>query len=152
VKRRGFIAMAGALASAVLGARAQSPRFQPAQDIGPLIQRLTGGVAPERGGVEIELPQIAENGNSVPMRVKVASPMTPEDHVTAIHIIAERNPRPLVATFHLGPRSGRAEIGTRVRLAGTQKVTVLAALSGNRFQVGQMDVLVTSAACLDESM
>ncbi len=152
VKRRRFIAVASLAATAALGARAQSPRFQPAQDIAPLLQRLTGGVAPERGGVEIELPQIAENGNSVPMRVRVGNPMTAEDHVTAIHIIAERNPRPLVATFHLGPRSGRAEIGTRVRLAGTQKVTVLAALNGNRFRMGQMDVLVTSAACLDESM
>jgi sulfur-oxidizing protein SoxY len=144
--------MAGVAAAAGIGARAQSPRFQPAQDIAPLLQRLTGGVAPERGGVEIELPQIAENGNSVPMRVKVDNPMTPQDHVTAIHIIAERNPRPLVATFHLGPQSGRAEVGTRVRLAGTQKVTVLAALNGNRFRIGQMDVLVTAAACLDESM
>jgi sulfur-oxidizing protein SoxY len=151
VKRRGFIALAAA-AVGVLPARAQSPRFQPAQDILPLMQRLTGGVTPENAGVEIELPQIAENGNSVPMGVRVASEMTPQDHVTAIHIIAERNPRPLVASFHLGPHSGRAEVNTRVRLAGTQKVTVLAALNGNRFRIGTMDVLVTSAACLDESL
>jgi sulfur-oxidizing protein SoxY len=53
--------------------------------------------------------------------------------------------------FHLGPQTGRAEIDTRVRLAGTQKVTVLAALSGNRFRMAQVEVLVTSAACLDEA-
>lgn len=153
MRRRRFVAGAAALgASAALPARARSQRFQPAQDVRPLMQKLTGGVAPEPSGVQIELPQIAENGNSVPMRVTVANPMTPQDHVTAIHIIAERNPRPLVATFHLGPQSGRAEISTRVRLAGTQKVTVLAALSGNRFRMAQMDVLVTSAACLDESL
>jgi sulfur-oxidizing protein SoxY len=148
MKRRGFLA----LAAVALPAAAQAPRFQPAQDVAPLLQKLTGGVAPEKGGVEIELPQIAENGNSVPLRVRVSSPMTAEDHVTAIHVVAERNPRPLVATFHLGPRSGRAEVSTRVRLAGTQKVTVVAALNGNRFRLGEMDVLVTSAACLDESM
>ena len=147
MRRRAFLA----LAAMPLAAGAQTGRFQPVQDITPLIQRLTGGVAPERSAVEIELPQIAENGNSVPMRVRVANPMTPQDHVTAIHIIAERNPRPLVATFHLGPQSGRAEISTRVRLAGTQKVTVLAALNDNRFRMAQVDVLVTSAACLDES-
>jgi sulfur-oxidizing protein SoxY len=133
-------------------ARAQSPRFQPAQDVRPLMQQLTGGATPERGGIDIELPQIAENGNSVPMRINVASPMTPQDHVSAIHIVAERNPRPLVASFHLGPQSGRAEINTRVRLAGTQKVTVLAEMSGKRFKMAQVDVLVTSAACLDESL
>jgi sulfur-oxidizing protein SoxY len=152
VKRRRFLAIAAAALPAAPLARAQSPRFQPAQDVAPLLQRLTGGATPDKGGVEIELPQIAENGNSVPMKVTVASPMTPEDHVSAIHIVAERNPRPLVASFHLGPRSGRAEISTRVRLAGTQKVTVIAALNGNRFRVGEMEVLVTSAACLDESM
>lgn len=148
MRRRRFLALSAA--SLALPATAQ--RFQPAQDIAPLVAKLTRGAQPERSGIEIELPQIAENGNSVPMRVKVASPMTEQDHVTEIHILAERNPRPLVGTFHLGPRSGRAEIATRVRLAGTQKVTVLAALNGNRFRVAEVDVLVTSAACLDESL
>lgn len=146
MRRRRFLA----LAAVALPAAAQ--RFQPAQDIKPLLARLTGGAVAEPSGIEIELPQIAENGNSVPMRVRVASPMSDQDHVATIHILAERNPRPLVGTFHLGPRSGRAEIATRVRLAGTQKVTVLAELSGKRFRIGEVDVLVTSAACLDESL
>ena len=148
MRRRRFLQLT--LATAATPAMAQ--RFQPAQDVAPLLAKLTGGARPERSGVEIELPQIAENGNSVPMRVKVDSPMTAADHVSAIHIIAERNPRPLVGTFHLGPNSGRAEIATRVRLAGTQKVRVLVALSDNRFRIGEADVLVTSAACLDESL
>jgi sulfur-oxidizing protein SoxY len=151
VKRRRFLALSGgALAASTIPAVAQ--RFQPAQDIAPLLARLTGGAQPERSGIDIELPQIVENGNSVPMRVRVSSPMTPQDYVEAIHIIAERNPRPLVGTFHLGAESGRAEIATRVRLAGTQKVRVLAALSGNRFRLAETEVLVTSAACLDESL
>ena len=148
MRRRRFLA----LSAAAVALPAAAQRFQPAQDIAPLLARLTGGATPEASGVDIELPQIAENGNSVPMRVRVASPMTEQDHVTAIHIIAERNPRPLVGTFHLGPRSGRAELATRVRLAGTQKVRVLAELNGKRFRMGEMDVLVTSAACLDESL
>ena len=149
MKRRAFIAAAAALP---LAARAQSPRFQPAQDIAPLMQKLTGGAVPEQGGIDVELPQIAENGNSVPMHIRVASPMTEKDHVEAIHIVAERNPRPLVATFHLGPASGRADVTTRIRLAGTQKVRVLAALNDRRFRLAEIDVLVTSAACLDESL
>jgi len=148
VKRRDFLVASGA-ALAALKARAQ--QFQPGQDITPFIEKVTGGAAIERSGIEVELPQIAENGNSVPLRIKVPSPMTAADHVSAIHVFAERNPRPLVAVFHLGPQTGRAEIDTRVRLAGTQKVTVLAALSGNRFRMAQVEVLVTSAACLDEA-
>src|SRR6185436_5542912 len=97
MKRRRFLLAGGAaIASGALPAAAQQ-RFQPSQDVTPLIAKLTGGRAPEKGGIEIELPQIAENGNSVPMRVRVASLMTPADHVDAIHIIAERNPRPLVS-------------------------------------------------------
>ena len=150
MKRRRFLAASGAaLAGAALPASAQ--RFNPPQDITPLLAKLTNGATAERSGIEIELPQIAENGNSVPMRIRVASPMSAEDHVKAIYIFAERNPRPLIATFHLGPHSGRAEISTRVRLAGTQRVTVLAELTKDRFLVGPADVLVTSAACMDEA-
>ncbi len=111
---------------------------------------ITGGVEAEQGGLDIALPALAENGNSVPLTVKVASPMSETDYVSAIHVIAERNPRPVVAVFHLGPWSGRAEIATRIRLAGRQKVTVVAALSGKRFRIARTEVLVTSGACLDE--
>jgi sulfur-oxidizing protein SoxY len=76
--------------------------------------------------------------------------MTPGDHVKAIHVFAERNPRPRVATFHLGPDAGRADITTRVRLGGTQNLTVLAELSGGRWRVAAQNVLVTTGACLDE--
>jgi sulfur-oxidizing protein SoxY len=152
MNRRLFLATSAlAATTAALRAGAQQ-KFQPAQDITPLVNDLTHGVKAQQGGIDIELPQIAENGNSVPLRLKVQSPMTPEDHVAALYVIAERNPRPLVATFHLGPDAGRAEISTRIRLAGTQKLTVLAELSGGRFLVNQADVLVTSAACMDDSL
>ncbi|HSN19966.1 MAG TPA: thiosulfate oxidation carrier protein SoxY [Usitatibacter sp.] len=146
MKRRAFIALAvGGAAAAALPASAQE-----VQDIRPLVEAITKGAAPEEGGIEISLPPIAENGHSVPFTVKVPSPMSETDHVSAIHVIAERNPRPAVATFHLGPWSGRAELSTRIRLAGTQKVTVVAALSGNRFRIARKEVVVESAACLDE--
>jgi sulfur-oxidizing protein SoxY len=151
MRRRRFLAVgATALGAAALPSAAQ--KFQPVQDITPLIAKVTGGAPIEPGGIEVELPAIAENGNSVPLRIRVASPMTGADHVTAVHVFAERNPRPAVATFHFSPQSGRAEVTTRVRLAGTQRLTVIAALSGNRFRRREMDVLVTSAACLDEAL
>ncbi len=153
MKRRTFLKGSSlALGAAALPAPAQQGKFQPAQDIKPLVEGIVKGAAIEPGGIEVELPQIAENGNSVPMRVKVDHAMAPADFVAAIHIIAERNPRPLVASFHLQPQAGRAEVSTRVRLAGTQKVTVLAGMSDGKFRMTQTDVLVTSAACLDESM
>jgi sulfur-oxidizing protein SoxY len=148
MKRRRFLAaVAAALHTPLL-----AQRFQPAQDITPLLTAILKGAVPERRGVTVDLPQIAENGNSVPLRIRIDNPMTPEDHVKTVHVFAERNPRPRVAVFHLGPDAGRADISARVRLAGTQKVTVLAELSGDRFLIATPEVLVTSAACLDESL
>ena len=152
MKRRAFIrAGAAAVAGATLGAHGQGLGLAAAQDLTPFIREITGGREPEKRDVELDIPQIAENGNSVPARIRVKSPMTPEDHVTAIHVLCERNPRVQVATFHLGPQSGRAEISTRIRLAGTQNVTVVAVLSGNRYRIEATPVLVTAAACLDET-
>lgn len=146
MRRRAFLA-AGAVA---IFARPLSAGAQEVHDIRPILDRILGGVEPEEGGIEIGLPTLAENGNSVPLTLDVASPMNETDHVSAIHVIAERNPRPLVAVFHLGPWSGRAQLATRMRLAGTQKVTVVAALSGNRFRIARKEVHVTAGACLDE--
>ena len=154
MKRRTFLKRSTlAVTAATLPALAQQPtKFQPVQDVKPLLAEITKGAAVDQGGIEVQLPQIAENGNSVPMHIKVDHSMAPADFVAAIHIVAERNPRPLVASFHLKPEAGRAEISTRVRLAGTQTVRVLAAMSDGRFRIVQQDVLVTAAACLDESM
>ncbi len=138
---------AGLLAlAAVRPARATPAAMQAA------IRDFTGGAKVDTGGVILDIPALVENGNSVPLKIKVVSPMTEADHVNAIHVIADRNPRSLVATFNLGPGSGRAEVTTRIRLAGSQRLTVLAALSGNRYRISQQDVLVTSAACLDDSL
>ncbi|HET9471792.1 MAG TPA: thiosulfate oxidation carrier protein SoxY [Usitatibacter sp.] len=145
MRRRDFLA-AGAAAIVALPAAAQE-----VHDIDPFVNAITSGATPEVGGIDVDLPQIAENGHSVPLTVKVASPMNELDHVTAIHVIAERNPRPAVASFHLGPWSGRAEVSTRIRLAGTQRLTVVAALSGNRFRIVKKPVAVASAACIDEA-
>lgn len=146
MKRRAFLRISTiSLAACAVGAQAQE-----VQDIRPLVDAITRGAKAREGGIDIGLPPIAENGHSVPLTLKVESPMSEADHVREIHVIAERNPRPAVATFHLGPWSGRAQVSTRMRLAGTQKVTVVAVLSGGRFRIARKEVVVESAACLDE--
>jgi sulfur-oxidizing protein SoxY len=150
MRRRAFLLGGAAVASAPLLTHAQA--LAGVQDIRPLIQSITRGATARSGGIEVELPQLAENGNSVPLRIRTASPMTAAEHVKAIHVLAERNPRPRVATFHFSPASGRAEVATRVRLAGSQTVTVLAELSDNSFRIAEAKVLVTTGACLDDSL
>lgn len=110
------------------------------------------GEAPLREGrVKIELPPLVENGNAVPLSIAVESPMTDADHVKSIHVFTEKNPQPNVASFHLGPRAGTANIATRMRLADTQIVLAIAEMSDGTFWRDEVEVVVTLAACLEES-
>lgn len=105
----------------------------------------------KNGRVKLELPVLADNGNSVSMKVSVESPMTEADHVRAIHLISERNPETRMASFHLGPRAGSAQIASRVRLAGSQRVVALAEMSDGSFWMDSANVVVTLSACMDET-
>lgn len=145
--RRRFLAAAAG--GAVL-ARARLADAQLAiQPLEPLIARITGGAAVRAGRVVLEIPRLADNGHAVPLRVNVESPMSARDYVKSIHILSERNPRPLIAAFHFDPQCGRAEIATRVRLNGSQRLTVLAGLSDGTWWSAESQVEVTETACLD---
>jgi sulfur-oxidizing protein SoxY len=54
-----------------------------------------------------------------------------------------------VISAHLGPRSGRAKISTRFRLADTQTIVAIAELSDGTFWSASADVIVTLQACLE---
>ncbi len=97
--------------------------------------------------ISLDLPQIAENGNTVPLGVSVDSPMTADDYVSAVHVLAEGNPRPGVASFRFTPASGVAQASTRMRLAKTQNVVVLAEMSDGKAYRTQAEVKVTIGGC-----
>lgn len=99
--------------------------------------------------VIIDVPRLAESGNSVALKISVASPMTAGDHVRAIHVLSEKNPVALIARIDLGPRAGRAELATNIRLATTQNVHAIAETSDGRLWGGSAEVVVLIAACLD---
>ena len=140
----------GAVALAVLPMAAQRSLAQDAPgDMDAAVKAFTGQSAPKPGRVKLDLPPLAENGNSVPMTITVDSPMTAADHVRAIHVFSEKNPISTVVNFHLGPRAGRAKVSGNVRLATTQTVTAIAAMSDGSFWSGTADVVVTLAACID---
>jgi sulfur-oxidizing protein SoxY len=113
------------------------------------IRGLVGEATINRGKVKLELPPIVENGNTVPLTVSVESPMTEADHVASIHIFNQKNPQPYVAAFHLGLRAGRAVVSTRIRLADSQRVMVIARLGDGSFWSDSADVIVTLAACVE---
>jgi sulfur-oxidizing protein SoxY len=120
---------------------------QAANDSGDLIKAFTGGKTPAEGKVKLDLPEIAENGNTVPMTVSVDSPMTEQSYVKDVLVVGDGNPRGGMATFHFTPASGVAEANTRIRLAATQTITAIARMNdGSLFQTTKQ-VKVTIGGC-----
>jgi sulfur-oxidizing protein SoxY len=146
--RRRFISLlAGFAAAPMLPARLA--RAQQADSFAALVRKITGGTAVKAGRVTVDTPRLADNGHSVPLSVSVDSPMTASDHVRSITLLSERNPRPVMVTFHLDPAAGRAHVATRVRLNGSQRVLAVAQLSDGSWWSGDAEVEVTESACLD---
>ena len=126
-----------------------SPAFATREEMAAAISTFTGGAAPQAGKVKLEVATLVDNGNAVPISVTVESPMTASEHVVAIAIFNERNPQTDVVTFTLGPRSGKALVSTRIRMATSQKLTVVARMSDGSFWTSSADVIVTLAACIE---
>jgi len=112
-----------------------------------LIDKISGGKAPQEGRVMLEMPQIAENGNTVPMSVSVESPMTDSDYVKHVHVFAEGNPTPEVASFHFTPMCGVAQVSTRMRMAKTQDIVAVAEMSDGSIFMNRVQVKVTIGGC-----
>lgn len=151
--RRSFLVLAGALAATP--AVSQLPPNIEALRRAALegaVRRVVGDATPRAGRVKLDLPPLIDNGNSVPVTVTVESPMTPEDHVKAIHLFTEKNPQPSVLEARLGPRSGRARISTRARIADSGRVIAIAAMSDGTFWSDTVSVVVILSACLEEGL
>jgi sulfur-oxidizing protein SoxY len=149
--RRQFLSLAGG--AAVLGAVpvvTLRPIDATPATLAAAIRPVTGAAVIHSGRIKLDIPPLVENGNTVPMTVIVTSPMTPDDYVKSIHVFNEKNPQPNVGNFYLGPRAGRAQIATRIRLADSQKITAIARLSDDSFWSVSVNVVVTLAACTDE--
>ena len=156
LRRRGWMQLASAAGAgwALSGPSrvlAQQIGFDQQRTVADMLQSLIGANLVREQGVSLSVAALADNGTLVPVTVDVTSPMTEQDHVTHLYLLSQRNPVTLMAVFHLGPWSGIAHIGTRVRLAGTQEVVALARLSNGGFWYDQMEIIVTESACVDAS-
>jgi sulfur-oxidizing protein SoxY len=113
------------------------------------MKRLFGGRPVKDGAslITIDMPLIAEDGAAVPIAVEVKSPMTPENHVKAIYILAETNPRPLNVKIGLTPAAGQAFVATNLRLADSGPVRVVAETGDGALWAATREVRVTVAGC-----
>jgi sulfur-oxidizing protein SoxY len=149
--RRRFLGLAGS--AAVIGA-VPIVTLRPAEAtpamLASAIRNVVGEAEVRTGKVKLDVPPLVENGNTVPMTVSVSSPMTSDDYVRSIHVFNEKNPQPNIGNFYLGPRAGRAQVSTRIRLADSQKIVAIARLSDGSFWSVSVDVVVTLAACTED--
>lgn len=147
-RRHVLAASLGAVAVALLPVDAA--RATP-DEMAAAMKEALGDAPLKPGRVTLELPSMAENGNSVFMTVSVDSPMTAADHVKSIYVFSEKNPSANVVRFHLGPRAGRARVQTSIRLADTQRITAVARMSDGSLWSGTADVMVTVSACIEDT-
>ncbi len=123
--------------------------FAKKEDADEDIRKIIGGSPIKDGKVTLTIPPLVENGNLVVLKVSVDSPMTANDYVKTIHVVAEANPSPNIFTVYLTPRSGTANVTTRVRLADSQRVWAIAQMSNGSFWRGSAETLVTLSACTE---
>ncbi len=146
--RRAAVRAAAALLGATTIARASPPATEasfPAED--ELVRSIAGGAASLSERVRLEMPAVFGNGYSVPMTFSIDSPMTADDHVERVDIIAPKNPIVRVGTFHFTPSSGRAAISTRIRLAAPQNVLAVARMSDGTLLMTRTWVKVDTNGC-----
>jgi sulfur-oxidizing protein SoxY len=140
---------AGALAACAVVVVPVAPADATPAEMQAAIKKVVGSSDIGKGRIKLDVPALVENGNTVPLTVAVDSPMTASDYVKAIHIFNEGNPQPNVIGIHLGPRAGKAQVSTRIRLASTQRIVAIAEMSDGSFWSESANVIVTLAACLE---
>ncbi len=145
MKRRDALAAVAGLAGSVWARTATAN----ADELAAVIRQFAGGASVREERVEFDISPLVENGNTVPITVRVQSAMSETDHVKAIAIFNESNPQRDVANFFLGPRAGRATVSTRIRLATSQQLVAVAKMSDGSCWSKTVDVLVTLAACVE---
>lgn len=145
LSRRSMMIAAGAAAAALV----MAPRLAlaTAEQVEAELKKLYGDKARAEGRIKLDLPSIAENGQVVPLNFEVESPMTENDYVKAVHIFADGNPNPGVASFFFTPMMPKAAAQFRLRLATTQNVIAVAEMADGSLYAAKQEVKVTIGGC-----
>lgn len=149
LSRRQLLTAAGTGLVAAAGLSVIAARPAAAADAASVDEQITklAGGAPKTGKVKVDGPEIAENGNTVPVTIEVESPMTADNYVKAVHVFADGNPTPVVASFTFTPLAGKAFAKFRIRLAKTQNVKAVATMSDGSSYIGSKEIKVTIGGC-----
>ena len=116
-------------------------------DATELIERLTRKIPIESDRLHLAMPRTFPNGYTVPLTIEVDSPMTEDDHVKLVRVVAPRNPLIEVATFHFLPQCSQPRVSTRIRLAEPQHVLAVAEMSDGTLLMAKTWVEVATNGC-----
>ena len=144
-RRRGVLRAGGVLVALALA----RPALADANELQAAIAAYTGGREAKPGRVTIDVARLVDNGNAVPVTVRVESPMSTADHVRAIALFNERNPQSDVLRVDFGPRAATRRVSTRIRLATSQQLVAVARLADGSCWSQRVEVVVTLAACIE---
>ena len=111
------------------------------------LTEIAKGAAVQAGAIDVKLPEIAEDGSQVPITISTDGPMPDGSPVRTIHVLAEKNPLPLVISFNLTPLLANTTVNTRIRLAETQDVVVAAVSEKGAVYTTRKTVKVTIGGC-----
>lgn len=145
-RRRALSLGAGSIAFAVTAMQISIANAT-VEETDKMIKAFSGGAELVSGKINLITPEIAENGNTVPIAVEIESPMSADDYVQSVALFADGNPNPEVITFNFTAASGVAAAKTRIRLAKTQNVVAVAKMSNGSFFIAKNQVKVTIGGC-----
>jgi sulfur-oxidizing protein SoxY len=135
MRRREFVLSAAALALV--------PEAQATEEAMRAAIRALAGRVPEAGTLKIEIAELVENGNAVPVRVVASEP------VVGLALFTPQNPEPEVVHASFGAAVARPEFSSRMRLARSQRIVAVAKAADGRCWQAGIDVIVTLAACVE---
>jgi sulfur-oxidizing protein SoxY len=141
-RRELFLASAAGFASATIVSPAKAT-----DEAAELIKRLTGRTATASDRLHLVMPRTFPNGYTVPLNVDIDSPMTENDYVRYVRVVAPRNPLIEVATFHFVPQLSQPRVSTRIRLAEPQDVLAFAELNDGTLVMTKTWVDVATNGC-----
>ena len=147
VSRRELLTLFGVSTVAAMGISLTAPAMASTDAAAAAIKKITGGKEEMSSKVILDTPQIAENGSTVPITVRVNSPMNASDNVKSLHLWADGNPNPNVASFHFTGMSAKAQVATRIRLMKTQNVIAVAEMGDGSFALAKSKIKVTIGGC-----
>ena len=120
------------------------------QSMKEAIAAFTNNAPVQRGLIKLDIAELIDNGNTVPVSISVDSPMTPQQHVVAIALVSEKNPESDTFVARMNHLSGRAALSTRIRLANSQTLIAVAKMNDGSCWMHSAEVIVTIAACIED--